>query len=339
MRVLLAGLLMFGLCRSSLLWATPLPVQSYQTRSCFASTPTFQSWVDQLRPLHPWYSAEYWFLGWMLPQQAFEHSQQHLHCQQFSYDSDQQQVDAWALWPKQPGRYPVIIYNRGGSAAFGRLELLDVLRQLSPLADQGFLVLASQYRGSRPGESQDEFGGADLTDIHRLITLAQQHPQADPNQIFMYGVSRGGLMTLLAAKQLAPLKAIAVTAAPTDLPAELKRRPEFELIFRSRIPDYLQHREQALQQRSAWYWYQQLPANLPILFMQGELDDRVSPALSQRFVEQLTRLQRPVKYVELAGADHLLTRHKEQERQLVVDWFRQHSQTEATDKSPAARVD
>lgn len=298
-------------------------------QSCAELYPDFQQLVSDIRQQTAWYSLDYWLAPWLLPKEQFEKTQQ-LDCAQLEYQSDNFLVQAWGLQPQADPqqKLPVIIYNRGGNSALGRLDFVSVLRQLSPLAQQGFIVLASQYRGSVPQDQQkygkDQFGGADVNDIHRLIELAKKLPAADADNIFLYGISRGGMMSYLTARQRDDIRAMAITGAPTDLLTELPRLPEMELIFRSLIPHYDQHKVQELEQRSVLYWVEELPATLPLLLMYGGQDQRVHPDNSQRLAAKLTELKRPVKLIEFTEADHLLTDYKEQERQAMLDWFRQH---------------
>lgn len=299
-------------------------------QSCLELYPDYQQLVNQARQQTPWYSLDYWLAPWLLPEKQFESTQQLLDCAQLEYHSDQFLVQAWGLQPKapEPQKRPVIIYNRGGNSALGRLDFVSVLRQLSPLAQQGFIVLASQYRGSVPQNQQtygkDQFGGADVQDIHQLIELAKKLPGADAENIFLYGISRGGIMSYLTARQRDDIRALAITGAPTDLVTELSRLPEMELVFRSLIPNYDQNKQQELRQRSVLFWAEELPATLPLLLMHGGQDKRVHPDNSKRLAARLTELQRPVKLIEFKEADHLLTDYKEQERQEMLNWFRQH---------------
>lgn len=299
-------------------------------QSCLELYPDYQQLVNQARQQTPWYSLDYWLAPWLLPEKQFESTQQLLDCAQLEYHSDQFLVQAWGLQPKapEPQKRPVIIYNRGGNSALGRLDFVSVLRQLSPLAQQGFIVLASQYRGSVPQNQQtygkDQFGGADVQDIHQLIELAKKLPGADAENIFLYGISRGGIMSYLTARQRDDIRALAITGAPTDLVTELSRLPEMELVFRSLIPNYDQNKQQELRQRSVLFWAEELPATLPVLLMHGGQDKRVHPDNSKRLAARLTELQRPVKLIEFKEADHLLTDYKEQERQEMLNWFRQH---------------
>lgn len=114
-------------------------------------------------------------------------------CFRIEYSSDGLRVVGYLVRPRDLAsrRYPVIIFNRGGFLDRGKIEshhLVDFTR----LSEEGFVVLASQYRGNDGGEGREEVGGADLDDVANLLATARLLPYADATNIFMYGVSRGG---------------------------------------------------------------------------------------------------------------------------------------------------
>ncbi|HKL02446.1 MAG TPA: hypothetical protein VJ911_02175, partial [Cryomorphaceae bacterium] len=71
--------------------------------------------------------------------------------------------------PKKKGRYPVIVFNRGGNRDLGILLVSVAVNELAPLAAQGYVVVATNYRGNSRGEGVEEFGGSDLNDVSNLI--------------------------------------------------------------------------------------------------------------------------------------------------------------------------
>ena len=66
--------------------------------------------------------------------------------------------------PKKDGRYPVLIWNRGGSRDRGALDDLRAYLILASTAVWGYVVLATQYRGNMGGEGEEDWGGKDLDD-------------------------------------------------------------------------------------------------------------------------------------------------------------------------------
>jgi acetyl esterase/lipase len=139
-------------------------------------------------------------------------------CLRIQYLSDGLKVVGFLVKPRDPEgrRYPVIIYNRGGLQDSGKIDGPNIL-DFYELAANGFVVLASQYRGNDGGEGLEEFGGADVGDVVTLVSVASSLPYADPKNIFFYGMSRGGMMTFLALARGVTVHAAAVVGGIYDL--------------------------------------------------------------------------------------------------------------------------
>jgi dipeptidyl aminopeptidase/acylaminoacyl peptidase len=109
------------------------------------------------------------------------------------------------------------------------------------------VVLASQYRGNDGGEGHEELGGPDLDDVSNLLATARSLPYTDTRNIFMYGVSRGGMMTLLEMKRAFPMNAAAVVGGAYDIAAFSERSPGVFNEITRLIPNYAQNNSVALQ--------------------------------------------------------------------------------------------
>lgn len=106
-----------------------------------------------------------------------------------------------------------------------------------------------------------------------LVPLAESLGYADPKNLFVYGFSRGGMMTYLALKRGLPAQAAAVVAGPTDLLAEILTRAEMETqIYRASIPGYDRFKDRLLKDRSAFYRADKLTT--PLLIQHGGADWR-----------------------------------------------------------------
>lgn len=343
-RVLLALALCLGLviggsvftaatAREDVAGLKPLPVQptgvfSRET-SCFHQG-GYDAWMGSLRSRNkPWYPAV-WLLPLQFERETYETAQATLDCRYVQYESDGLQVGAYLVAPKHaPGkRLPVLIVNRGGNAAFGQFVFATAMLQLFPYAEQGFLVLASNYRGADPSDparyGEDEFGGADVRDVERLLALVDRLPQADPDNIFMLGASRGAMMSYLVARRSDRIRAIASINGQADLEAELAFRPEMERVYAERIPHYAARKREALAERSVLRWAEELPRDVPILLLHGGADDRVDPGNGPRLKARLDALGHPNKLITYAEDDHFLSRNRDQARAEIVAWFRAH---------------
>jgi len=246
-------------------------------------------------------------------------------CRRITYASDGLRVTGFIVEPIAAGggaRHPAIVFNRGGSIAFGAIRTGDLM-ECAGWALDGYVVVASQYRGNDGGEGAEEFGGADVADVLNLITLARALPSVDPDQLFMYGLSRGGMMTYLALKAGAPVRAAAVIGGPTDLADGLRHRPEMEEVYRELMPQYASRRDELLRARSAVEWTDRL--TVPLLILHGGADWRVWPGDALAVAQKLQSLGRPYELVIYAGDDHPLTNHRADASARMRAWFSQHA--------------
>src|SRR3990167_6539328 len=267
-----------------------------------------------------------------LPKAKFELFQQTLDCQDFVYRVGDVPVRGFMIKPKQiSGKAPVVIYNRGGNGDYGKLTFSFVMNNLMPVAEQGFVILASNYRGQHNWNQNsgvkagfDEFGGADLEDVKALLPIAQGMKQADANRLGMWGHSRGGMMTYMLAKSMPELKTIVVGAGPTDFAKELELRPKLEQVLYERVPNYSANKAAALKERSVLLWPELLPAQLPILIQHGDKDKHVPVTSSEQLSMKLKALQHPHKLLIYPGADHGFNPVRAKAQQDRINWLKQY---------------
>ena len=145
-----------------------------------------------------------------------------------TYLSDGLKINGLMVKPKKKGKYPCVIYNRGGNRNFGSLKIAHGAITLGQIAKEGYVVIASQYRGNAGSEGKEEFGGKDVNDITILTEVLKEIEVADTNRIGMYGWSRGGMMTYIALTKTDKIKAVVVGGAVSDNFSSIKDRPEME---------------------------------------------------------------------------------------------------------------
>lgn len=160
-------------------------------------------------------------------------------CFRITYSSDGLRVAGYLVRPRGDARrrYPVIIYNRGGFLDRGKIDTWNLV-DFQHLSAEGFVILASQYRGNDGGEGHEELGGADLDDVTNLFRAADALQYADMRNVFMYGLSRGGMMTFLEMKRGVSINAAVVVGAVYDLEAFGQRAPGVLSEATKLIPDY-----------------------------------------------------------------------------------------------------
>lgn len=245
--------------------------------------------------------------------------------EKLTYSSQKLKVTAYLYKPKDSNgrKFPTIIYNRGsyvrGDTGY---ELVPLFHRL---ASEGFVVIAPMYRESDGSEGRDEMGGDDVNDLMNILPLAKSLGFVDSNNLFMYGMSRGGMMTLQAIKYGFPVKAAATIGAFTDIDALMKSNPAlYEPLKKTIWPDFETRKEEILLKRSAVKWADKI--NVPLLIMHGGNDQSVSPMQSLNFVQELQRLGKNYEFLIYADDNHVLSRNQEDGDKRAIAWFKKHLQ-------------
>jgi dipeptidyl aminopeptidase/acylaminoacyl peptidase len=239
-----------------------------------------------------------------------------------TYLSDGLKVKGLMAKPKMEGNYPCIIYNRGGNRDFGSLKVATGATLMGMLAAEGYVVIASQYRGNAGGEGAEEFGGKDVNDVVNLVDVLGEVESADTSRIGMFGWSRGGMMTYIALTKTDKIKAAAVGGAVSDSFETIKDRPEMETgVMAEIIPDYEKNKEEELTKRSAVKWADRFPKDVPILLMHGTSDWRVKPEQSLNMAMEFEKYRVPYRLVMFEGGDHGISEHRAEVNEQVMNWF------------------
>ncbi|MBI2681178.1 MAG: prolyl oligopeptidase family serine peptidase [Candidatus Solibacter usitatus] len=239
------------------------------------------------------------------------------------YASDGLTVVAYTYAPRERSgkRYPTIVFNRG-SYIQGEIahQLLPMFHRL---ALRGFVVVAPLYRGSASAPGNDEMGGAELHDLMNVVPLGKALGFVDTERLYLYGESRGGMMTFLAIKSGFPAKAAATFGAFTDLGALLAAAPRrYEALIAKIWPDFPARREEILHSRSAVEWPEAL--KVPLLLMHGGADRDVDAAQTLRLALRLQQAGHPYELRVFGGDTHVLPNHRVERDQTAAQWFGRH---------------
>ena len=244
--------------------------------------------------------------------------------QRLKYMSDGLKVTAYLYKPTRvsESKLPAIIFNRG-SFVLGDIAP-ELVSSFHRLATEGFVVLAPMYRQSDGGEGRDEMGGGDVNDLMNSVALAKSLGFIDVNNLFLYGESRGGVMTYLAIKRNFPANAAAVYGAFTDMEALVKDTPEVHSpqLLHQIWPDFDSRKVEILRSRSAIFWPESL--GTPLLIMHGGADRGVNPSQSLNLAQKLQSLGKTYELIIYAGDGHRLSGNQEDRDRRAVAWFRKH---------------
>lgn len=218
----------------------------------------------------------------------------------FSYLSDGLKIYGRMNVPNGDGPFPVIILNHGyfNQSSFtsgdGTQTMADIL------ARDGYLTLASDYRGFGKSEndSQESRGHNPnyAIDILNLIASVKNLDKANPDRIGMWGHSMGGEVSIRTAEVTDKVKAVVLwaptSANPSDNAAFYGKRRNLN------TPSTNQDTEEDSINDDLRY------LNAPISLHQGLADTEVDPEWSKELNADLERLGKQIEYFEYPGQDH-----------------------------------
>lgn len=243
-----------------------------------------------------------------------------------AYNSDSLMVTGFMVQPKKPGKYPGIVFNRGGNQDLGRLLVSTAVEIMTPFAAEGFVVVASNYRGNSGSEGQEEFGGSDVRDITNLISHLHEIEKANTNHINLLGISRGGMMNYLTLKNYSgnQIKSVATIGGISDLETTLKYHPVMKDVYQELIPDYNEKPVEVLQARSANYWANELP-DIQYLIMHSNTDEHVHPSQALILADSLKKYGRNVNLQIFDKDNHGLGKNREKVMAEIIKTFKEAS--------------
>jgi dipeptidyl aminopeptidase/acylaminoacyl peptidase len=163
-----------------------------------------------------------------------------------------------------------------------------------------------------------------MDDLMNIVTVAKALEFVDTNNLFMYGESRGGMMTYQAVRRKFPMNAAAVFGAFTSLQELVDQHPEqySPTLFKQLWRDYETRKNELFEARSAVLWADQL--NVPLLIMHGGNDRGLNPAQSLNLAQRLQKAGKVYELLIYAGDNHILSHNQEDRDQRAVRWFRKY---------------
>lgn len=194
----------------------------------------------------------------------------------FTYLSDNIEVKGYISIPinciETQTPYKCLIYNRGGNSRIGFLGNEDTARIC---VATNRVVVASQYRGADGGDGRDEFGGNDLNDVIKLIDLCENTFKfADISDLCVVGVSRGGMMSYMAARKDSRIKGVIAVSAVSDLFKAYDKREDMKTLLNNYIGGSPQQLPEEYTKRSAICWADEI--KVPVLIIHSKADEQVS---------------------------------------------------------------
>jgi len=217
---------------------------------------------------------------------------------------DGMKIYGYLTVPKGEPPFPLIVLPHGGPFV-SETVVYDEWSQM--LANNGYLVLQPQYRGSTNygleyyktafiNGGQGGYKMQDDKDDGALYLVEQG--LADKDRIAMFGWSYGGYAALVAASRTPQIyQCVIAGAAVSDTLMQVS-------YYSDRVRG-----SQEIEQLNMWRdsinpIKEVDKVNVPILLVHGSVDQRVPPVHVRKYLDELEKYNKPYKYVELEGADH-----------------------------------
>lgn len=235
-----------------------------------------------------------------------------------TYMSDGLKVKGYMSIPKKKGKYPCIIYNRGGNRENSAINDYSFIALYGHLSCNGYILVASQYRGNAGGEGNEEFGGKDIDDVLNLIPLLTNIESADTSRIGMIGGSRGGMMTYLALTKTNRIKAAVVVSGIADFKQAIEHTNfNSDSMFYAWLPEYREDKENFIKRRSPIEFAENICKTTPIFIIQGTGDAVVTTPQVFDLAHKFYELKQPFRLTLFEGGGHGAREFKlEKERQI-----------------------
>jgi uncharacterized protein len=211
---------------------------------------------------------------------------------------------------------PTVLLLHGCPGIEQNLDLAAALRA------RGWNVLAFHYRGC-----WGSAGRYDLRTISRDVTAAVdylhagEHPSVDAARLAVVGHSLGGWAAVLAAAGDQRLRAVVACGAPTSLAAAKLSDAEIDWEFTrflSAEPEEFARQRDEVGARPQPLDVVGSIAPRPLLVVHGTDDEWVPAAQGRALYE---RAGQPRSHIEIDGANHAFSWHREQLVKSIADWL------------------
>lgn len=220
-----------------------------------------------------------------------------VHAYLITYRSQGLAVQGYYMRPAAAGRYPTMMYCRGGIGRVGMVTLSRIL----PAVTRGFAVFAPFYRGTKGSEGRDEFGGEDRHDVYTALALLRSFPEAGPEPTIVVGFSRGAINALLAARDCPEVGGAIVWCGVTDLCLTYEERVDLRRMLKRVVGHPVKNRDR-YEARSAICWIDEV--RVPVLIMHSNLDENVSMKHAVILAKKMEENRQPHELIIYDGQPH-----------------------------------
>ena len=236
-------------------------------------------------------------------------------------------IPAYLTVPQGEPPFPLVVHPHGGPFV---AEGIDYDERAQMLANNGYLVLQPQYRGSRnygldfyhaAFEDGGQIGHKMQDDKDDGAMFLVEQGLADPNRIAMYGGSYGGYAALIAASRTPQIYQCVIASSVVSDPIRQINYLRFSVIGDAwEDEQFIKSWDNAVSPVK-----ETARVNVPILLIHGTVDQRTPPEQAKIYLKTLEKHNKNYKYVELKDADHFTNTwtfdHKQKMYGAILDFL------------------
>jgi dipeptidyl aminopeptidase/acylaminoacyl peptidase len=131
------------------------------------------------------------------------------------YKSSNLRIRGRLFLPSGTARVAGVVYNHGGVSGLSNLAAT----RCRELAQAGFAVFASSYRGEDGSDGKIEIAKGEIDDVLAGYNWFRTHPRVDKNRIAQFGTSHGALIGLLGSARDVSFKSLVFAYGVADIVA------------------------------------------------------------------------------------------------------------------------
>jgi len=217
---------------------------------------------------------------------------------------DGKTIHGYVTRPNGEGPFPLIVMPHGGPFV-SEVVSWDDWGQM--LANNGYMVLQPQYRGSTNYGLDfyksafidgGEGGGKMQDDKDDGVQYLIDQGEVDADRVAMFGWSYGGYAALVAAARSPNIYQCVIAGAAV---ADNNQQVNY---YRNQIRGSSRVEQLRMWDDSISPIEEAANVNVPMLVIHGSVDQRVPVSHSKKYVDELEKYGKDFEYIELEDADH-----------------------------------
>ncbi|WP_444998075.1 alpha/beta hydrolase family protein [Aliikangiella sp. IMCC44359] len=252
------------------------------------------------------------------------------------YQSPNGITRGWTVRPKTSEKaLPIVVFNRGGFAKWGRIVPFE-LASLCRIAAQGYMVIASDFRGLKEGtgkQDKTDLGYGDVQDSFYLIdAISQEHADLDTDNLAVWGFSRGTTLSAMMATQSDKIRLVILHGMVTDLINDSRRAEFDEHVYPLLVNNYAKlaksKQNKLLAGITPALLINQIKGNPGFLILHGGKDTRTSAYDALIYASKLLERKHSVEFHLYSQSGHTLSGNYNEYINKVIDALNQYLPTD-----------